>query len=425
MAFPNSPVDGQQAIVSNVTYSYNAAKTAWYRVGTVANPVVSTVDAYTGDGSQTNFALNATPTSESYTFVAVGGVLQPRSTYSVLGANITFSSPPPVDAPVEVTTFGGTGGSIYSNNSVYVYLPHHTGNVAANSVIASGFYFANGAPFISSVYGDSNVASYLPTDLTITTLSSDVAGLISDVSAAEINIINLQILTNSLSANAIAQEVTISTANSAVVSYINTRISSTESNIITANTNMKNYVDAKIPLVGGGGGITYTASAITPLTANIGDQWYNTSINVLFEYTNDGTSSNWVDISGPVISYAAGSVSYGNIEVAAYLPSYNGNFSIANLTLTGNITGHLVANTNGTYDIGTSSVKWRNVYTTGNIVSANLITSGNVVTANLITSDVRADRFLWSNGNAFSSGSGGGVSTTATYGYGIVFGSGR
>lgn len=373
MAFPNSPVDGQQAIVSNVTYSYNATKTAWYRIGTVANPVVSTVDTYTGNGVQTSFSLNATPTSESYTFVAVGGVLQPRSTYSVLGANITFSSPPPSNTPVEITTFGGTGGSTYGNNSVYVYLPHHTGNVSANSVIADGFYFANGAPFVSSVYGDSNVAAYLPTDSTITTLSGDVATLITDVSAAEIDIINLQILTNSLSANAIAQE---------------TRIDNTEANIITANTNMKNYVDAKVPLVGGGGGITYTAAAVTPVSANIGDQWYNTSTNVLFEYLNDGTSNVWVDTSGPVISYAAGSVSYGNIEVAAYLPSYNGDFSIANLTLTGNITG-------------------------------------NVVTSNVITSDIRADRFLWSNGNAFSSGSGGGVSTTATYGYGIVFGSGR
>lgn len=52
----------------------------------------------------------------------------------------------------------------------------------------------------------------------------------------------------------------------------------------------------------GGGGITYTASATAPATANVGDQWYLTTTDVLYEYINDGTSNNWVDITSPTMS---------------------------------------------------------------------------------------------------------------------------
>lgn len=137
MAFPSSPSDGQQITVGNVTYSYNASKTAWYRIGTVANPITSTVDYYTGDGVTDTFALSAIPTSENYTFAAVGGVLQPRDRYSVVGTSLTFSSAPPVNAPIDITTFGGSGASIYSNNSVSVYLPTSSVIIGINANVAA------------------------------------------------------------------------------------------------------------------------------------------------------------------------------------------------------------------------------------------------------------------------------------------------
>ena len=64
------------------------------------------------------------------------------------------------------------------------------------------------------------------------------------------------------------------------------------------------------PAGGGGGGgtsITYTADVAPPGTANIADQWYNTSTNTLYEYMNDGTSSYWIDIQTPTVSSAASS----------------------------------------------------------------------------------------------------------------------
>lgn len=72
------------------------------------------VDNFTGDGTTTAFTLLNAPTGGNYTIVAVQGVLQPKSSYTVSGNTLTFSSAPPNTAIIEVTTFGGTvvsGGS--------------------------------------------------------------------------------------------------------------------------------------------------------------------------------------------------------------------------------------------------------------------------------------------------------------------------
>jgi hypothetical protein len=50
---------------------------------------------------------------------------------------------------------------------------------------------------------------------------------------------------------------------------------------------------------GSGTGITYTASATAPAGPKVGDQWYYTTGDVLYEYQNVGTGSFWVDITGP------------------------------------------------------------------------------------------------------------------------------
>lgn len=66
------------------------------------------VDAFTGDGSNVAFTLANTPSGENFTMVAVQGVLQPKTTYSLSGNVLTFSSAPPETAIIEVTTFGGS-----------------------------------------------------------------------------------------------------------------------------------------------------------------------------------------------------------------------------------------------------------------------------------------------------------------------------
>ena len=44
-----------------------------------------------------------------------------------------------------------------------------------------------------------------------------------------------------------------------------------------------------------------TGSPTAPSTPTVGDLWYDTDIDVLLRYTYDGSSNNWVDITGPTI----------------------------------------------------------------------------------------------------------------------------
>ena len=54
-----------------------------------------TVDTKTGDGTTTVFALSVSPTSTAYIDVYIAGVYQQKSSYSLSGANVTFSTAPP------------------------------------------------------------------------------------------------------------------------------------------------------------------------------------------------------------------------------------------------------------------------------------------------------------------------------------------
>jgi hypothetical protein len=52
-------------------------------------------------------------------------------------------------------------------------------------------------------------------------------------------------------------------------------------------------------------GITFTANSGVPTTANVGDQWWSTNDDILYEYINDGTSNVWLDISSSAITSTA------------------------------------------------------------------------------------------------------------------------
>ena len=95
------------------------------------------VDRFTGNGTWTMETLTTAPASVDYTIVAIGGVLQPRNTYTVLAAVITFSEAPPVGAVVEITTVtGGTGGGGGGGGSSYTYSA-----ISANTTLAPSYKY--------------------------------------------------------------------------------------------------------------------------------------------------------------------------------------------------------------------------------------------------------------------------------------------
>jgi hypothetical protein len=121
---------------SQVLTTDGAGTLSWSTPSTTA----LTVDSFTGNGVRTTFTLTATPISTSYVFLSVGGVSQPRSTYSLSGNTVTISSAPPNNAAVEFTSItGGSGtgggGSGNSSTSAIFSLPN---TVTSNTTLASG-----------------------------------------------------------------------------------------------------------------------------------------------------------------------------------------------------------------------------------------------------------------------------------------------
>ena len=82
----------------------NGRKIAVYSVAGVVSGTNLNIDSFTGDGSDTTFTLSITPVNENNTLVYVGGVYQQKSTYSVSGTTLTFSTAPPSGASIEVAT---------------------------------------------------------------------------------------------------------------------------------------------------------------------------------------------------------------------------------------------------------------------------------------------------------------------------------
>ncbi len=63
--------------------------------------VAPSVNTMTGDGSDTTLALSTTPTNENATILTLDGVVQHKSTYSVSGSTLTFSTAPASGVAVE------------------------------------------------------------------------------------------------------------------------------------------------------------------------------------------------------------------------------------------------------------------------------------------------------------------------------------
>jgi hypothetical protein len=101
-----------------------------------------TVNSFTGNGVQTQFNLSVTPVSVNYVFLAIGGVSQPRSTYSLVGSLVTISSAPANGVTVEFTSITGTGGTPVIGNtssSAIFLLPNTLSSNTTFSTSVNGF----------------------------------------------------------------------------------------------------------------------------------------------------------------------------------------------------------------------------------------------------------------------------------------------
>jgi len=76
------------------------------------------IDTMTGDGSDTTLTLSIAPVNENNTQVFFDGVYQNKSTYSISGTTLTFSTAPPTGVAVEVMTFTQTDINVPVDNTI-------------------------------------------------------------------------------------------------------------------------------------------------------------------------------------------------------------------------------------------------------------------------------------------------------------------
>lgn len=157
---PSSPSQGDMWLDtgSNVLKVY--VSTAWVNVSVSNSDLVSVNDNFVGDGVETEFTLTTTPVSKDYMLVAVGGVLQPRSTYSIFGNVLTLSSVAPDNTPIDVTILGGTVTTINTAATVTANSQPNitsigtltslivTGDATVGNVKTDNLLYANGSPYV-------------------------------------------------------------------------------------------------------------------------------------------------------------------------------------------------------------------------------------------------------------------------------------
>jgi len=118
-------------------------------------------------------------------------------------------------------------------------------------------------------------------------------------------------------------------------------------------------------------GATYTTGNTAPVSPSVGDKWFDTDDEILFEYINDGTSNVWVDTT---------SASTGDSTTGDY--AITGNLTAGGNVATGNVT-----------------VTDSTISATGNITGGNVISSGSISAGGNYLSSQPSFRNLIINGD--------------------------
>ena len=92
---PDVPVDGHFRYNQDNSRIEFYVNSAWRQVAKIGNVAIA-VDEFTGDNNEVNFTMSQPETTANAVLVSIGGVYQqPTQNYTVSGATISFTSPPP------------------------------------------------------------------------------------------------------------------------------------------------------------------------------------------------------------------------------------------------------------------------------------------------------------------------------------------
>jgi acetaldehyde dehydrogenase (acetylating) len=303
----------------------------------------------------------------------------------------------------------------YGNANVADYLPTYTGNLdsltgnVTTTANISGAYIIGDGSLLTNIpvtYGNANVADYLPT------YTGDISS--NTVTASNSFIGQNAVIANSVTANLFIGTFQGNITGNLVVPGANTQVLYNNDgnagadigftyNAATKNIDLANTLNTTNIVANGNVTATYfigDGSQLTGLPASYG----NANVaDYLPTYTGnlDSLSGNIVTTANVSATYFIGDgsqltglpASYGNANVADYLPTYTGNLD----SLTGNVT--TTANISGAYIIGDGSLLTNIPVTYGNANVADYLPTytGNLdsLTGNVTTTaNVTATYFI-------------------------------
>jgi hypothetical protein len=146
MAFPSNPINNQVAIVNNISFTYNAVKTAWVRTppsSTVINVLNANVINSLQNITANNFSANGNITiggAANLTFSTLtANNIVARNNFSILANTITANS---------ITSNGNfivTGNTILTGRVNFLL-----GDISANNITLSNNFTANSYTFVAN-----------------------------------------------------------------------------------------------------------------------------------------------------------------------------------------------------------------------------------------------------------------------------------
>ena len=441
-----------QAISANVgayeTYANTRIQTLDANVGayeTYANTRIQTLDANIGSltNNLSNYSTVANAAAQQVQLdnivsTANANALAYLTTTSATVVAATNATRTQVTSNVSggtayVTFVSATTGNVEQNiNTALTYDPN-SGNLTAYGLITTtGLYWANGSPFVSSSYGNTEVAAYLPINSTITDIQANIGAY--------------QTYANANIGSASASNDTINANIGAYQTYTNANIGTTRTNLNTLDANVgafhtyanlhfsdSNYGNTQVaeylPVYSGTIGGTLSGSS-QPNVTDVGtltglDVSGTTTITgfVTADGTGGGTPQYSVKLGnadGEKIAFATrGTAGYGvGIEVLKDDESGYGKLNVSAAETHFNVinAGAAVVQNNAIVIQANGMVTLDATTTSTSTTTGALVVRGGVGIAGNVYSDTvyTTTGIRWAgNGVAFSSGGGAGLTYTA------------
>ena len=218
-----------------------------------------------------------------------------------------------------------------------------SGNVSAAGNITGAYYFGNGV-FLTGMYGNSDVANYLPVNPTILTIengliavNANVANTNANVSALSNTVANLSAGTSNIDLALANTNANVANTNSNVANLV-ISLANTDSNVANTNSNVANLT---LSLANTNSNIANTDSNVANLTSSLANTSGNVAnLTISLANTNSNVANVYTSLTGvnSVLGNAVANITtlqgqvYNNSNVTTFLA----NTSIP-ISTTGNI----------------------------------------------------------------------------------------